>query len=183
MRRISVLLAVVAILLAATATMAAAPLQPFGTGDVTVSGSTATIVNDAGEYGGVYVKARAVNNKLVGDVVISFTSTGDVTGGAPRFNLPIDNDGDRQWDYWLTLDAANCGGTSDVATWVSTENPDCAVYFLGAEAPAAGYYPNYDAFVAANPTHRVASKGENSIAFIVADIGPGEYVVENVDLQ
>lgn len=182
MRRISVLLAVVASFVAATATMAAAPLQTFGTGSVTVSGSSATIVNDAGEYGGVYIKARSINNKLVGDVTVSFMSTGDVTGGAPRFNLPIDNDGDRQWDYWLTLDAANCGGTSDVATWVSTENPDCVVYFLGDEAPAASY-PNYDAFVAANPTHRIASKGDSSIPFIIADIGPGEYVVEGIDLQ
>lgn len=182
MKRLSFPLAIVASLVIASTAMAAARLVAFGDGDVTITGNSATISNDAGEYGGVFIKARAIANDLVGDVDASFTSTGDVTGGAPRMNLPIDNDGDRQFDYWLTLDAANCGGTSGSTTLVSTDNPDCVVYFLGAEAPAPSY-PNYDAYAAANPTHRIASKGENSTAFIVADIGPGEYAIEGVDLQ
>lgn len=188
-KRFSLPLAMVASIVLASTTLAAAPLTAFGDpGTVTISGNSATIHLDATggqygiEYGGVYIKARALGNKLVGDVVASFTSTGDVAGGAPRLNLPIDNDGDRRWDYWAVLDAANCGGTSGNDVLVSTENPDCVVYFLGSEAPAASY-ANWDAYVAANPTHRIASKGDSSTPFIVADGTPGTYVVENIDLQ
>jgi hypothetical protein len=138
-------------MLLASTTLAAAPLIAFGDdGTVTINGNSATIHLDAGggeygiEYGGVYVKARALGNKLVGDVQASFTSSGDVAGGAPRLNLPIDNDGDRRFDYWVTLDALNCGATSGDTLVVSTENPDCVVYFLGDEAPTASY-PNWDA--------------------------------------
>ena len=113
---------------------------------------------------------------------MSFTSTGDVAGGAPRLNIPVDNDGDKMFNYWAVLDAANCGGASGETVLVSTENPECVVYFLGSEAPAPSY-PNWAAYAAANPTHRVASKGDNSTAFIIADGTPGDYVVEDIDLQ
>jgi hypothetical protein len=188
MKRFSFALLASAVSFIIVGTVAAAPpLQAFGTGDVTVDGDSVTIVNDAGEYGGVYVKAKSLGNKPLADVVVSFTSTGDVTGGAPRFNIPIDSDGDRMIDYYATLDAANCGGTSGSEVWVSTENSVCAVYFLDAAGtgpmPASASYANWDAYVAANPTHRVASKGDGSTPFIVADVGPGTYVVEDVDLQ
>ena len=169
--------------------MAAAPLIAFGDpGTVTIEGDSATIHLDATggefgiEFGGVYSRAQALSNKFLANVDVSFTSTGDVAGGAPRLNIPVDNDGDKMFDYWAVLDAANCGGASGETVLVSTENPDCVVYFLGNEAPAASY-PNWDAYAEANPTHRVASKGDNSTAFIIADGTPGDYVVENIDLQ
>ena len=167
--------------IAATA-LANASLVAFGTGTVTIDGNSATIELEGAEYGGVYVHARALGKDAIGDVQASFVSTGDVAGGAPRLNVPIDNDGDRQWDYWAVIDAANCGGTSDGTTVVSTENPDCAVFFLGSEAPAATY-ANWDAYAAANPAHVVASKGDNSTAFIIADGTPGDYAIEAIDLQ
>jgi hypothetical protein len=178
MKRLSIPLAALASLAIAGTTLAAAPLQTFGTGDVMVSGDSVTIVNDAGEFGGVYSNARSLGNKPLAAVDVSFVSTGFVTGGAPRFNIPIDADGDRELDFYATLDAANCGGTANTEVWVSTENPDCTVYFLG----TSGSYENWDAFVAANPEYRVASKGEGSTPFIVADI-EGEYELSDVDLQ
>jgi hypothetical protein len=189
MKRLSFALLASAVSFIIVGTVAAAPpLQAFGDdGTVTIDGSSATIHLDATggeygiEYGGVFIKAHALNNKLVGDVVAGFTSTGDVAGGAPRLNLPIDADGDRERDYYAVLDAANCGGISGETVWVSTENPECVVYFLGT-APAASY-ANWDAFVAANPTARIANKGEGSTPFIIADGTPGTYSVEDVDLQ
>jgi hypothetical protein len=173
----------------ATAAFANAPLIAFGDdGTVTIDGNSATIHLDASggefgiEYGGVSVRAQALGNKAIGNVAASFWSTGDVAGGAPRLNIPIDNDGDRMWDYWAVLDAANCGGTSDVPVLVSTTNPDCQVYFLGAEAPAS-MYADWSAYAAGNPTHRVASKGDNSTPFIIADGTPGDYAIEAIDLQ
>lgn len=187
MKRLSFPLAVVASLVLASTTLAAAPLVAFGDdGTVEISGNSATIhLDETGgeygtEYGGVYIRARALGNKLVGDVVASFLSTGDVAGGAPRMNLPIDNDGDRRFDYFAILDAANCGTGDDIV--VSTENADCTVYFLGSEKPAESY-ADWDAYVAANPTHRIASKGDGSTPFIIADGTPGTYVVEEIDLQ
>lgn len=174
--------------IAATA-LANASLVAFGDdGTVTIDGKSATIHLDATggqygiEYGGVYVHARALGKDAVGDVEASFVSTGDVAGGAPRMNVPIDNDGDRMWDYWAVLDAANCGGTSGQTVLVSTENASCVVYFLGGEAPAASY-ANWDAYAAANPTHVVASKGDDSTPFIIADGTPGDYEIEAIDLQ
>ena len=189
-RRLIAALSAAAMALAFAGTaLAAAPLIAFGDdGTVTIDGDSATIHLDATggefgiEFGGVFSQARALSNKFLARVEVSFTSTGDVAGGAPRLNIPVDKDGDKMFDYWAVLDAANCGGTSGETVLVSTENPECVVYFLGSEAPAASY-PNWDAYAEANPTHRVASKGDNSTAFIIADGTPGDYVVENIDLQ
>ena len=166
----------------ATAAFANAPLLSFGTGAVTITGDSATITLDpATEFGGVYSRAQALSNRAIGNLDVSFVSTGDVAGGAPRLNVPIDDDGDHMWDYWAVIDAANCGGTSDVPVLVSTSNPDCAVFFLG-PGPAATYASWAD-YAAANPTHRVASKGENSTPFIIADGTAGTYEIEAIDLQ
>jgi hypothetical protein len=177
------LLVVAASFALAATTLANAPLSTFGDGDVTVSGDSATIHLEGVEYGGVYIHARAMGNKAIGNVEASFVSTGDVAGGAPRLNVPVDNDGDKMWDYWAVLDAANCGGTSGQTVQVSTENSACAVFFLGADAPAAGTYANWDAYAAANAAHRVASKGDDSTPFIIADGTPGDYAIEAVNLQ
>ena len=183
------LLVVAASLAIAATTLASSSLVAFGDdGTVTIDGNSATIHLDATggqygiEYGGDYVHARALGKNALADVEASFVSTGDVAGGAPRMNVPIDNDGDKAWDYWAVIDAANCGGTSDQTILVSTESATCVVYFLGSEAPAATY-ANWDAYAAANPTHQVASKGDNSTAFIIADGTPGDYAVEAIDLQ
>jgi hypothetical protein len=174
------LAAFVALTLVGTS-LAAAKLKTFGTGEVTVAGASATIVIDVGEFGGVFSSGKAQNGKLLGDVVFSLTSRGDVAGGAPRFSIPI-NDGsfDVNSDYAF-LDAANCGATvgdnpGNVATLVSTQNPACRVNFHGTD------YADWATFASANPTFRIASSAP---PFIIADAVPpsqasATYVVTDI---
>ena len=155
------------------------PLKTFGTGDVTASTDTATIVNDSGEYGGVYLQSKSQSGKALNDVDFEFTSRGDVQGGAPRFSLPIDDPATpAKVDGYAFLDAANCGAPvgdnpANDATLVSTQNPACMVYFNG---PG---YANWDAFAAAHPTYKT-SAGE--IPFIIADVA-GNYSVTGIVLR
>jgi hypothetical protein len=181
MKRIIRVLGIAVLAIAVTASAAFAgksTLKTFGTG-VTVDGNSATIVTTANgdgtfTYGGVYLQSKSNSGKLA-DVNVSFTSTGDVTGGAPRFSLPIDDPATTaKVDGYAFMDAANCGGVSGGSTLVSTESGTCPV-FLG-----SGSWANWDAFVAANPTLRL-SPGE--IPFIVADGAAGTYKVEGIVLR
>ena len=151
-------------------TSGAAPggrLRTFGTGEVTTANNSATIVIDVGEFGGVYQQGKGQGGKLLGDAVFSFTSRGDVAGGAPRFSIPIDDGAfDPNTDYAF-IDAAGCGATvgdnpSGTATLVSTQNPACHVNFHGVD------YANWATFASANPTFRIAK----NIPFIIADAVP-----------
>jgi hypothetical protein len=150
-------------------------LKTFGTGAVTIKSWSATIKNDPGEYGGVYRKNGPKKSGL-DQVKFKFKTDGNVQGGAPRWSIPIDVNGDKYQDAYAFLDAANCGatvGTNDdhVVTNVSTSNPDCKVFF------GPGVWANWAAFAAANPSYRVAKK---DIPFIIADV-EGDYHV--FDLQ
>lgn len=158
---------------AAQAAPAAKTLKTFGTGEVTATSTAATIVNDAGEYGGVYLQSKSQSGKLVSRVDFQFRSTGDVGGGAPRFSLPIDADGDGATDGYAFLDAANCGGTSGNPILVSTESGTCPVFY-GSESHA-----NWDAFAAAHPAYRMSP---GAIPFIIADV-PGSYAVDGIALR
>jgi hypothetical protein len=151
-------------------TAGAAPsgkLKTFGTGEVTTAGSSATIVIDNGEFGGVFSNANNKSGKLLGSVVFQFTSRGDVGGGAPRFSIPIDDGSfDVNSDYAF-IDAAGCGATvgdnpTSVATLVSTQNPSCHVNFHGTD------YTNWSTFANSNPTFRIA----RATPFIIADAVP-----------
>ena len=143
-------------------------LRTFGTGEVTATASSATIVIDSGEFGGVFDNGKGQTGKRVGDVVYAFTSRGDVGGGAPRWALPI-NDGDFDpFTDFAAIDAAGCGAVvgdnpSNDATLVSTQNPACHVNFHNTD------YANWTAFATANPTFTIA-KGQ--IPFIISDAVP-----------
>ena len=177
------LLMVVSVLVAlafASIAVAAPPakLQVFGTGDVTATGDSATITNDVGEFGGVYLNPKSTSGKALNKVTFAFTSRGDVAGGAPRFSIPI-NDGsfDPNTDYAF-LDAAGCGAAvgdnpTNTATFVSTQNPSCHVNFGGTD------YANWAAFASANPTYKIASA---YTVFIIADQA-GAYVVDGIVLR
>jgi hypothetical protein len=170
---------------------AAAPqLETFGTGQVTTSGGTVTItntiVNDpvwgvGPSYGGVYLKSRSLSSKLA-DVEVSFRSTGDVAGGAPRFSIPIDDRDPATKDTYAFLAPDRCGGASGQSTVVSTELANCIVDLNGnfAASLAGASYANWDAFVAANPTFRVQPGG---IPIIIADGAVGTYVVTDIVLR
>lgn len=180
MKRFRVVLAIAVLAFAAVATVAVAgraTLQTFGTGEVTLTGpDSATIVNGAGEYGGVFIKSKSNSAKLA-DVVFQFTSRADVGGGAPRFSLPIDDPATKGksqgLDGYAFMDAANCGGVSGGTTLVSTQNPACPVFY------GSGSWANWAAFAAANPTLHIAS---GFTPFIIADI-PGSFVVTDIVLR
>jgi hypothetical protein len=165
-----VLAAVVAIAFDSVAASASPnKLLTFGTGAVTVtSADSATIVNGAGEYGGVYINSRSHSAKPLNAVHLSFDSTGDSTGGAPRFSIPID-DGTTVLKYAF-IGVLNCGYATGT---VSTDLSNCMVNFNGVD------YANWDAFATANPSFRIAP---GQIPFIIAD-EPGNYAVSNIDLR
>ena len=164
-----------------TASASANKLIAFGTGTVTIGddGTSATIVNGvdpAGgfQYGGVYIKSKSQSHKPLSAVDFSFVSTGDVTGGAPRFSLPINTDGGSSVAGYAFIDAAGCGGASDESTLVSTSAANCHVNFLSVD------YANWAALADANPTARIAP---GAIPFIIADGAAGTYTVTNIDLR
>lgn len=184
MKRVSAVALFTALLLTLASVAGAAPgpkLQTFGTGEVTVGtvgGASATIINDAGEFGGVFVSSKTQGSKALDKVVFQFTNRGDVAGGAPRFSIGIDTDNRANTNNGFAfLDAAGCGATvgpnTTTATLVSTQNPACAVNFGGTD------YANWDAFAAANPTYRTNPGGT---PFIIAD-QPGSYSVTDIVLR
>ena len=143
-------------------------LVKCGNAEVKIKNWSATIKVDPGEDGCVYSKDGPKKHKL-NEVKFSFKSDGDVQGGAPRWSIPIDTDGDQHVDHYAFLDAAGCGatvGTTDDVT-VSTSKDDCLVNDSGPT------YANWAAFAAANPDWKVAKK---DIVFIEAD-QPGDYHV------
>lgn len=158
--------------LVATAAMAAPSLnfKSFGTGDVVQDpAGTWTITNDTDEYGGVYISGKNAKNQLISLVDFSFTSSGAVAGGAPRFSLPISIDGKGGADFYAFMDVNGCSG----AALVSTDSPTCTVY-AGSET-----FANWDAFAAAHPTYRTAP---NAVPFVIADVA-GTYVVSGITLR
>jgi hypothetical protein len=170
MRKITIAAAVLAFGIF-TAVAIAASLHTFGTGQVTtentkVYGLGATIVNDVGEYGGIY---QGGSHAKVGTVKYSFLSDGQVAGGAPRWSIPLDTDNNTKTvDSYAFLDVNGCGGSAGHATYVSTTNPDCQVFIN-----TGGSYPNWAALVAANPTWRVDGQG-----FIIADVDGSYHVFD-----
>ena len=172
MKLASLLAALLLALLVVTPTMAKnTQLRTFGTGDVVVTGDSATITNDPGEYGGVYLNSKSWSGKLDG-VSMSFVSTGDVGGGAPRFSIPIDNGGNAAVDGYAFIDVNSCGSTT-----VSTSSSNCMVYFHTEPLP----YANWAAFAAAHPEWRVAP---GYIPFIIADDpAGGDYSVTNIQFR
>ena len=172
MKRVLVALMVAAVAAIGFGSVAASAsankLQAFGTGTVTITGDSATIVNGAGEYGGVYIHSRGQSAKPLHAVHFSFDSTGDSAGGAPRFSIPID-DGTTVLKYAF-IGVLNCGYSTGT---VSTDLPNCMVNFNSVD------YANWDAFASSNPSFRIAP---GKIPFIIAD-QPGSYAVSNIDLR
>jgi hypothetical protein len=176
-RKPAIALACIALVAAATAAQAAPSkaLRTFGTGNVTATADSATIVNDAGEYGGVYLNSKSQSGKSLAQVVFEFrNANGDVGGGSPRFSIPIDTDGNGNSDNgYAFLDVAGCGGVSGDNTLVSTQSATCAVNFQSVD------YANWSTFAAANPTYRIAP---GFIPFIIVDTA-GNYAVDHIVLR
>src|SRR5262245_59789956 len=146
MKRLTVVfMAVAAFSLFVAGVAQAAPnqkLEEFGTGGVTISGGDVTIVNEAGEYGGAYIKSKSQPSRALGSVVFRFMSTGDIAGGAPRFSIPINDPaiaGDL--DGYAFIDAINCGAVAnDDHVLVSAQSATCKVFY-GPDS-----YANWESF-------------------------------------
>lgn len=159
---------VLAIAIAGTSTAANTKYRTFGPGEVTFTGGTVHLDNGSGEYSGIYLRHGSQGGKRVRAIHVSFVSSGDTTGGAPRFSIPLNTGAGS--DRYAFLDVNNCG-----SNWVSTENPDCKV-FLNFSSET---FDNWDDLVATHPTWRIPRRG---IPFIIAD-QPGNYVVSHIDLR
>lgn len=180
MRRLfnAVVLAATVIVLAAGSTLASGPnsrLRCF-TDDANLATCTLVANNSAhldstgGGYAGVYVNAKRTNGKTLDRVDFSFYWSGQPNGGAPRFSLPIDENGDGETENYAFLDAINCaGGTVTTNGTVSTESASCPVFY----GPFT--YPNWDAFAAANPTWTIS----DAIPFVIVDV-PADVIVSDV---
>jgi hypothetical protein len=162
--------ALMMVALVASATFAAPNIKYKTFGDVTQTGSTFEWTGD----GGVYLGSKSNSGKAIGSVDFEFMSRADANGGAPRFSLPIDTNGAPGVEFYAFLAPLNCGGVSLGTTLVSTESSTCAVNAGGID------YANWDAFVVANPTGRIAP-GYNP--FIISDVGFGHYIVTDIVLR
>ena len=114
------------------------------------------------------LKSKSQSNKPVADVDFSFTSTGGVAGGAPRFSIPL-NTGTGGTQYAF-IDVLNCGRTTGV---VSTNDAACKV-FVGSES-----FDNWNDMADKHSDWRIAS---GKIPFVIADVA-GEYAVQNIVLR
>jgi len=170
MRRFAPVIALGAVLALASTVTANGKLQSFGTGEVSIHRGTVTLTNDAGEYSGVYVKSRSLNGKKLKLVHISFVSSGDTAGGAPRFSIPLNTGHTETVTPYAFLDVQNCG-----SSLVSTRNSHCKV-FLNFSSES---FDNWADLARAHPTWRVAKR---AVPFIIAD-QPGDYEISHIDLR
>ena len=159
-----------AIAIAGTSTAANTKYRTFGSGSVSVRGDTARINNGSDESGGVYLRSRSLSSKPLRAVHISFRSTGDVGGGAPRFSIPLNTGHAEDTPPYAFLDVNGCG--SNV---VSTSSTTCQVFLNFSNESFA----NWAALARAHPNWRIKAGG---IPFIIAD-QPGNYRVTNIDLR
>jgi hypothetical protein len=134
------------------------------------STSGATLNTTDGGYAGVYYTSSKAPGSALTSVSYSFTYTCQpsnvetvtcVAGGAPRWSIPIDTNGNSKTvEAYAFLDAANCGYTGNV----STSDPSCRV-----DLNTGGSWANWAAFAAANPTYRIG----NALPFVIADVETG----------
>ena len=131
----------------------------------TGTAGSATLDTTDGGYAGVYYNGSKAPGASLTSVDYSFDYTCQpsnvetvtcVGGGAPRWSIPIDSTGDGKTDGYAFIDAANCGYTGTVSTTAA----NCAVFY------GPGSWVNWDAFAAANPTHRIG----NDLPFVISDV-------------
>ena len=150
-------------------------LKAFGDGDVIVQHAKAAFVVLPGQYVGVYKNTD--KSKPISKVRFHMISYGDVTGGAPRFSIALDTDGNKKTtETYAFLDAAGCG--ADVGdnptfaeTMIDTALANCKVNASGVD------YDNWAALVLAHPSWQTSKDP----SFVIADV-PGEYHLKDISL-
>ena len=140
------------------------------------NGATLKNPNDGMSYSGVYVQGDKLQGKALTAVKnLSFHFTRAVAGGAPRFSLAIDSDGDGAYDFFAFADPNGCGSMATQSGVVNiitkgVANPNCQINANGAT------YANYTALEAAYPGAKYAT---DQVSFIIAD-QPGSFRVTQV---
>jgi hypothetical protein len=171
MKRLATVACIVAAALVSTAVASAAngtKLKCFAQAPATCTlgdgAATAYLDVQPATYAGVYVNSwRNTGGTLLSSVSFSFqyycgdTDSGTdvtscVTGGSPRWSIPIDTTGDGKTDGYAFVDANNCGATGTVGT-------GCPVYYDNVG------YPSWSAFAEADPTATIG----NDVPFVIAD--------------
>jgi hypothetical protein len=138
------------------------------------SGSSATLDRRDGGSAGVY----ATNGKTPGAQLSSVSYTFDyrcnpsntdtascISGGSPRWSIPISTEGNTQPEGYAFIDALGCGATGTV-----NNGPTCAVNFQSVD------YPNWTTFAGAHPDYTIG----NALPFVIADTGPFFGTIYNV---
>lgn len=181
MRKAIILGAAVAVAGALTAVAIAANggsnLKKFGDGDATVQDNKAAFVILPGQYAGVYENTDA--SKPLSKVRFHMVSYGDVVGGAPRFSIAIDTDGNKKTtEAYAFLDAAGCGAVvgdnpSFTETLIDTALSNCKVNI---NTPTSEY-ANWAALVAAHPGWQTSKDA----SFVIAD-APGDFHIKDISL-
>lgn len=148
-------------------------------GDCAFNGNTAVITTTdpgpEGSYAGVYIQNSNLGGKLLSDVnKLAFTYDGTgAAGGSPRLSIPIDENNDGTADGYAFVDTMRCNdGDVNKGTLDAINDTTCAVSYK------SGDYENWAAFVAANPTLRIA---KDSVTFVIVD-QPGTFNITNVQL-
>jgi len=157
------------------------PLTCFGVpAACTSNGKTATINSNLGVTG-VYLPGYnssfyGVRTSLV--TTLSNTVSGDALGIDPHWSIPID-DRDNSTalpgytDYFVFVTFADCNNGAGLVDVINDST--CTIY-----APNNVTYPNWAAFVTANPNTYIALN--DNYAFIIADGSgaPGVWTISNV---
>ena len=150
--------------------------EGYGNGVCRLVDNGAVLKNAAaGDYSGVYVKRDGLSGESIGSVTkLSFKYQRDTAGGAPRFSLAIDDDGDGTYEYFAFADANGCSGGADGTKTNLVDVINDPTCLISADAT----YANWAEFVAANPEARFAT---DQVSFIIAD-QPGNYRVAQVKM-
>lgn len=156
--------------------------EGVGNGVCKLNARGAVLTNPAdGDYSGVYIPNDHLSGVALGAVKnLSFHYTKDVAGGAPRFSLAIDSDGNGTNDFFAFADANGCGSTapkSGVVNVVSNHvaNPNCQITTNN----GGGTFADYTDFVAAYPGAKYAT---DQVSFVISD-QPGTYRLAQVKLN
>lgn len=131
--------------------------------------ATLTVTTLSLDYAGVYTNDSTMYGQKLGDVrTLSFTYTGSDPGaGAPRFSVPVDTDGDGDYDQYAFISAFYCNNGAGLVDAIN--DPTCTIW-MGSP------YDNWAALAAAFPAGRIA---EDAYVFVVAD-EPGTWTVSQV---
>jgi hypothetical protein len=162
--------------LAVTASAQGGKLRCFADAPATCtlnSASSATLDTTQGSDAGVYFSnAKSTNGTPLAAVDFSFTyfcavttdQTSCVSGGAPRWSIPISTDGNsKTTEGYAFLDAPNCGDTGTV----STADKTCPVFFDSES------FANWDDFAAAHPDYTISGDAP----FVIADVATGGPII------